>query len=387
MKLILYCWGANNEETLKTNLISLGHEILVFSQKCVNYTRDFDLAQKLIMRINENHVDGVISFNYFPIISMVCDVAKIKYYSWVYDCPHFTLYAKTVGLPCNRIGIFDELMVEDLRARGINTVFHLPLAAAYDSFYTAILKNRNTLVPNGEYIYDVSFVGSLYTDKSDYFDKIYPNKVPLSVITYLEKYMGKYANIPAATDIEETDLKEAVDAMEKTGMMLGDDYVYKPLDIIIPAIFEKKLTIMERDKLIRKIAGDKNINFGLYTNSETDILNHGTCGYADIMPCIFNASKVNLNITLRSIHSGGPLRVIDIMSSGGFVLSNYQSELSTLFKEDKEIVLYRDLDEAVDKIYYYLEHEEERIEIAEAGNKAVKEKLGFARQIGKLLVE
>ena len=385
MKLLLYLWGANNEEVLRRNLIQAGHEIITFGQKCTNYTRDIDLAQKMIMKINETHADGVISFNYFPIISMVCDATKTTYYSWVYDCPHFTLYAKTVGLPCNRIGIFDESMVDALNSRGIKTVFHLPLAASVEEFDSAITKNRKKLAPTGEYKFDVSFVGSLYTDEHNYFDAIYQNGVPKSVSSYLDKYTGEYTLCPSYEDIDEDDLVDAAIAMNGMGLALGEDYNDEPLDILMSAVYEKKLTVIERDRLLHKLAADKNICFGLYTNSKTDIKNCGTCGYSDIMPCVFNASRINLNISLRSIHSGVPLRVMDIMASGGFVLSNYQPEIAELFKEDEEVVMFRNLDEAVDKIHYYLEHEDERLRISLAGKRAVIERFGYDDMIEKLL--
>lgn len=385
MKLLFYSWGANNEATLKKNLIKDGHEIIDFSQPCKNYTRDLELAQNMIMKINETHADGVISFNYFPIISMVCDTTKTKYYSWVYDCPHFTLYAKTVNLPCNRIGIFDKAMYDALVSTGINTVFHLPLAADPDEFEDAINKNRKKLVPDNQYKFDVSFVGSLYSDNHNYFDMLYEDGVPASVTSFLEKYMGKYMLCPSYEDIEEDDLVDAAVRMNELGLMLGEDYECSPLDIIMPSVYEKKLTVIERDKLLHKVASNKAISFGLYTNSKTDIPNFGTCGYSDMMPCVFNAGRINLNISLRSIHSGVPLRVIDIMASEGFVLSNYQPELAEMFEEDEEIVLFRDLDEAVLKINYYLEHEEERRKIADAGAKAVRERMGYTDGINKLL--
>ena len=385
MKLLFYSWGANNEATLKKNLIKEGHEIIEFSQKCENYTRDLDLAQKMIVKINETHADGVISFNYFPIISMVCDATKTTYYSWVYDCPHFTLYAKTVNLPCNRIGIFDKAMVDALVLSGINTVFHLPLSADADEFEDVIKRNRKKLASDNQYKYDVSFVGSLYTDNHNYFDMLYQDGIPTSVSSYLEKYMGKYMLCPSYEDIGEDDLVDAAVRMNELGLMLGEDYECSPLDIIMPSVYEKKLTVIERDKLLHNIASNKDISFGLYTNSKTDLPNCGTCGYSDMMPCVFNASRINLNISLRSIHSGAPLRVIDIMASGGFVLSNYQSELAEMFAQDKEIVMFRDLGEALLKINYYLEHEDERQRIADAGAKAVRERMGYIEGIKKIL--
>lgn len=387
MKLILYSWGANNEKVLQNNLIKLGHEIIVFARKCENYTRDIMLAQELIGLINERHVDGVISFNYFPIISMVCDTTKITYYSWVYDCPHFTLYAKTVGLPCNRIGIFDKAMVKTLNERGINTVFHLPLAADTDGFDRAIAKNKKKIAGNEKYRFDASFVGSLYTDEHNYFDMLYQNSVPESVKAYLQKYAGNYLSEPSYIDIDEDDLVDAAVWMNENGLMLGEDYNFEPLDILMPSVYEKKLTVMDRDALLHKIDIDNDIHFGLYTNSKTDIGNYGICTYSDMMPCVFNASKINLNISLRSIHSGVPLRIMDIMASGGFVLSNYQPEIEEMFETDSEIVTYSCFEECEEKVKFYLKNNSIRERIAISGYERIKKNYSYSKSLTVLLGE
>ena len=151
----------------------------------------------------------------------------------------------------------------------------------------------------------------------------------------------------------------------------------------------KKVTILERKRLLKAVSEIEDIDFKLYTNSKTGIpnraANKGTVDYKKEMPLVFNRSRINLNISLRSIHSGIPLRVIDIMSCGGFVLSNYQTELTEFFEEDKEVVLFRSEDEALDKIKYYVNHETERASIAQAGYEAVKGRFGYKQRIAKLL--
>ena len=70
----------------------------------------------------------------------------------------------------------------------------------------------------------------------------------------------------------------------------------------------------------------------IYTGSVTsflpELINRGTAKTLTEMPVIFHESQINLNTTAKSIRSGIPLRLWDIMASGGFVLSNFQTELS-----------------------------------------------------------
>ena len=92
-----------------------------------------------------------------------------------------------------------------------------------------------------------------------------------------------------------------------------------------------------------------------------------------------------MNITMRSIESGVPLRVFDIMSVGGFVLSNYQEEIPELFEEGKEIVTFRTPEELVDKADYYLKHEKERMRIGLNGYQKVKKCYTYEQQLNKII--
>ena len=117
---------------------------------------------------------------------------------------------------------------------------------------------------------------------------------------------------------------------------------------------------------------------------ELNALNYGTVDYHTQMPLVFAGSKINLNISLRSIHSGIPLRVLDIMACGGFVLSNWQPELVEHFVNGVEIVTFDSLGECLDKIVYYLTHEEERKQIAAAGQRKVRELFSYRSGLEKL---
>ena len=59
-----------------------------------------------------------------------------------------------------------------------------------------------------------------------------------------------------------------------------------------------------------------------------NVINMGSVDYYDMMPYVFKCSDINLNITLRSIKTGIPLRAMDIMGAGGFLMSNYQVDLT-----------------------------------------------------------
>lgn len=389
MKLILYAWGSNLDDMLKYSLIAIGHEVVVFRHKCEHYTRDLKMGQELISLIHKINADAVISYDYFPIISMVCNTSGILYYSWVYDCPHYTLFAKTAGYECNRIGCFDRGMVEKFNRLGIKTIFHLPLGVDWPDV-------RNDVVE--KYKSDVSFIGSLYTGEYDYYDQYINDDVlkesadecvRKQCFEYKKDYInGFWENEEYQSTSFLTDKIREI--LRERELLPGEEYIEDIEYIFSSSFLEKKVTIEERKRLLNAVT-EIDCDFRLYTGSDlkdeprlADVCN-GYVDYNRIMPKVFKSSRINLNITLRSIKTGIPLRALDIMGCGGFLLSNYQSELAECFDEGKEIVMFYSLDDCIEKIKYYLEHEEERSAIAFAGNKAVKERFSCKEQLENLL--
>lgn len=415
MKLLLYSWNANNEQVLADNLKKFGFELVIYDKPCKHYTRDLELASDMIPYIHAHNVEAVISFNYFPMLSMICNTCQIPYFSWVYDCPHFTLYAKQIMLPCNHIGIFDREMVRHLQENyQVPTVFHAPLAVDTEYFDKVIRAAQDVNSAQGvgndkgvqgghgiggrtlaQYTCDVSFVGSLYTDEHNYYDMLgvaeSGNAASTSLDQLLERQLFDYQQdyLRPAFMSREIDTRVINDKMEEQGLMLGEDYFANPEDILLAAVLEKKATVEERRILLTEIAGG-NFSFKLYTGSDTKKLpalnacNQGTVDYHTQMPLVFAASRINLNISLRSIHSGIPLRVLDIMACGGFVLSNWQPELAEYFTEGEEIALFESKEECMEKITYYLTHEEKRKEISAAGKRKVQELFSYEKGMERL---
>ncbi len=111
----------------------------------------------------------------------------------------------------------------------------------------------------------------------------------------------------------------------------------------------------------------------------------GPADYFEDMPKVFKESKINLNITLRSIQQGIPLRVFDILGSGGFLLSNYQADLAYHFVPGEDFIYYESRKDMLNKIDYYLKHDDERIAIATNAHKKVQEYHTFDTRIKEII--
>ena len=90
------------------------------------------------------------------------------------------------------------------------------------------------------------------------------------------------------------------------------------------------------------------------------------------MPIIFHQSKINLNLTAKSIRSGLSLRIFDVLGCEGFLITNYQAELPEHFNIGEDLEAYTSLDDLIGKCEYYLSHDKDRQEIAHNGFEKVK---------------
>jgi len=100
---------------------------------------------------------------------------------------------------------------------------------------------------------------------------------------------------------------------------------------------------------------------------------------------IFNTSKINLNIHYPHSRESVNLRTFDVLATKSFLLCDYFEELPNLFEIDKEIVCYKDVKELRKKIEYYLENEDERNKIIEAGYKRVLKEHTFYHRMKAIL--
>ena len=127
----------------------------------------------------------------------------------------------------------------------------------------------------------------------------------------------------------------------------------------------------------------------LWTLSDVSRFPKANCrGGADsvtMMPKIFKCSKINLSMTNRPIRTGMPLRMFDTMGAGGFLLTNYQAEIPEYFEIGRDLAVYESQEDLIDKIAYYLEHDDERIEIARNGHEKIRTEHTYSVKLQKML--
>lgn len=317
-------------------------------------------------KVRNENCDGVVSWNYFHAVSVACERLGIPYISWLFDSPEMSVYAHSMHNNCNHVFIFDKKFYEDVKSKGGNS-YYLPLAV--NSTRLGAMNITDEQIKH--FSEEVSFVGSLYT-KNTYNDgkKLFTKEMIDNHEKLFNKQYGTWENDYLYNDISDEDIA----MMEKCARINKRElhpYI-SSRDIYVGLVLARKMAEYERARMLNELA--KHCRVTLY-NSKDDhsMLENVICkpetNYELETPIVYFSSKINLNITLRSIESGLPLRVFDIMGVGGFLMSNYQQEFEELYTPDRDVVLYSSMDELIDKTKFYLTHERERLIIAMNGYK------------------
>ena len=83
--------------------------------------------------------------------------------------------------------------------------------------------------------------------------------------------------------------------------------------------------------------------------------------------------------------SGMSLRVWDVMGSGGFLISNYQEEIEDYFVIGEDLEVFSSEEELVDKVGFYLKHDDIREKIARNGYEKVRKYHSYDERIKQMI--
>lgn len=375
MNILIYRYNSICEDAVIRGLKELGHTVYEVVLEVENKSPSGqEILDAVVMGMEKSNADIIFSINYYPALSEIARVYKLLYYSWIVDAPVLELYSKTIKNRCNRLFIFDSELYREISVYNPYNIFYLPLAADCDFYQNAI---RNASLSDVEkYTHNISFVGSLYTEKCPY-DKV-KNLSP-KISGYLHGIMKAQEKIYGYYFVEELLSDELVDEFVKNydGYYLaGEEDLLTKKRTLAQFYIGNKITAMERVDTFKYLS--EKFEVDIYTASDTKeipkLKNHGTIMTHTQMPIVFNKSTINLNPTSKPIRSGIPLRIFDLLACEGFVLCNYQSDLLNEFLQGEELDIYSSIEELEEKIRYYLSHTDVCREIAHNGYEKVSKR-------------
>lgn len=382
MKILFIEWESIGKKDLEDAFIKEGHS-LVYSSVFLERKTYADLPEvesRLSAILHKEAPDLVFTVNYYPMVSDFCNRHQIRYVSWIYDSPFRRIYSETVINPCNTIFVFDKQLYLEFHEAGISTVHYLPMAANTE---------RLDAVKVEPFAYDVSFVGSLYLETHQPFTEMSESlsdysKGYLDALVTVQLKLQGCDLIPDVLGPVLEDMRKAYPMTHERGSIEPEEYFYAQ------HVINRWITTVERVDLLDAIAKEYGgVDFFTYYQGFTlpNLRNHGPVDYITEMPQVFKQSKINLNISRRGMKSGVPLRAFDIMGSGGFLLSNFQSDFLDMFVPGEDFVYYESKEDMLGKIGYYLAHEEERQAIARSGHEKVAAAHTYRHRIREMLTE
>lgn len=385
MNILIYRYGSICEPDVIAGFQALGNQVTEITAEIYNKNLlPSEGLQLLKNKLLANHYDFVFSINFFPFISEVCNIFQIRYICWTVDCPVMELYSNSIRNPWNRIFMFDKAQYDEFASHNPAGIFHFPLASN-PSRWDSVISNASVKARK-RFSSDVSFVGSLYTEKSPYKRL---KDAPAYLTGYLDGLMAAQQKIYGYFFLEDV-LPDSVVADFKShfpGFYTAPENSFCTDRSIVAQLY-LGTEISARERISSMKALGSRFSVDLYTGSDTmgiPIHNKGLAKTLTEMPLIFHYSKINLNITSKSIRTGLPLRIFDILGCGGFCLTNYQAELADYFSIGSDLDCYTCEEELVEKTAYYLSHEEERAQIARNGFETVKKYYNYPERLLKML--
>ncbi len=388
MKILIYDWGFFTKDDLYRTLKSQGIEInLFYSESSPRMRAERErFLEEFEDFLKDKEYDAFFTINFFPEFAVEANKRGILYICWTYDSPSLGGISEALKLETNRIFLFDSSEYEEYRGYDIKNLYYLPLAVNTSRL------SKITVPPMArmKFYTDISFVGQLYQSDMDQifplFDEYSAGYVAAIINAQLSIYgrniIQDLINPKIVDNLFNEQVKEALLDNLNKGFLTDVEKIN--FSNVIKFLL-KAVTNKERVLLLTLLAKYHKVK--LYTRGTHQlpgVTNLGTVDYLNEMPMVFKCSKINLNMSLRSIKTGIPQRVLDILGCGALALTNYQEDLDKHFKDNENILIYRSMEEALDKCNFYLKNDKEAERVRKNGYKLVREQFSFEHQLEEI---
>ena len=385
-KILFYRWKAYNYLDIRQAFEKEGYEVTEVYQKLESYDIDRAFAAKFDRTLVSEPWAFVFTVNYFAVISDACKRRGVPYVAWTCDNPLISMYHESVFNENNFIFSFDRTNVKEFQDMGVEHMYYLPLAANPDRLQRAAAAPPAEGVEPSLYENTLSFAGSLYERNS--YDRLEP-KLPDYLKGYFDGIMEMQADLYGANMLEEALTPDILAELSEYFTLEKTEGSFSNLSLVFSTtVLGFKVAQKQRKEGLLALTA-AGLPVSIYSNSDTSdligISYKGGLEYWTELPKMYRHTAVNLNFTIPNIVSGIPLRVFDILGSGGFCLTNYQAELPEYFTDGQDIAIFYGREDLVEKAKYYAAHDSQREIIAARGARKVAEQHTVGQRIKKLL--
>ena len=139
MKVLFFQWHSFLNEGMERALQKLNISYETYAYQFTDWEDDDVFLEQFENKVKNGAYRAVLSVNFSPLISKVCESCGVPYVSWVYDSPVHIRNLDAMKHSCSRIYFFDRGQAEEYKKQGIDAK-HLPLAVDTELFGKRILR-------------------------------------------------------------------------------------------------------------------------------------------------------------------------------------------------------------------------------------------------------
>jgi spore maturation protein CgeB len=321
----------------------------------------------------------VAAVNYTVGLAELCEEAQVPLLCWEVD-PELRTMTRVAGSTARAfVFTYRRRHIGEFRSAGFRHVEELPLAANP-------ARRKPETLSEGElarYAAPVSYVGSSMVPEAGGFEA-----------RFVQSYCA-WRGGAAQAQAEGRALLESLLAAQRAD--LSRDLIADELrrrcpgwpELALAARFasevasaQKRVTYVSAlGRFGMQVWGDP----GWKATEGTGVVYRGAAEHGQELNRIYCASRINIDIGRLYQQDIVTMRIFDILACGGFVLAERSDDLGALFALDREIACYSTRDELVEKVGYYLAHEDEARAIARAGQAAVLARHTVGQRISLML--
>lgn len=314
----------------------------------------------------------VLTINISEKVRQICKLLGLNYVSWTVDIPAYNFFQPENRNPLYRHYTADCVAYQQARSLGWNNVYYLPPATSgkvktqQDLETWRHLKNYVVFIGNTSFVSEFqNLIGLVSAKCSQQLNEMIIRQVespdywclPQIINEFISTYPALWHEVVNRWGLQPTD---GYTVKDKLAYYLGKESAGRIRLNLVEEIMKKCKVAVFGDEGWQKLAHNPNFLYG------------GTANHYTEVPAIYQSAGVNLNLTRPYAQNRVlPVRIFDVLGSGGFLLSNEDSLLKEYFRPDEHLILCSSKDIAEQAANWLNKPARIRQEIAEAGQKLV----------------
>lgn len=136
MNVLFWQWNAFMQKGMENALKKLNITYRIFHYQLSDWEKDAVFIEKLEKELEQDTFDAVLSVNYCPLVSNICQNHNLRYIAWVYDSPYISGSYPPFIIPATEYIFLTGGRLRSIKSKDIRTfsICLLPRMRRYGTF-------------------------------------------------------------------------------------------------------------------------------------------------------------------------------------------------------------------------------------------------------------